>query len=167
VTGGEGSHQLQSEWSQSVGLAGAASTTSTSTDVESAALSTLHLLPIKICRTALTPETDASINCTHGPACQSLGPFTVGRGTTAVWRLVWKDESERRERFVIWLHRSFPWRCTSQGPPPNHSCAAWCLLCRSIHALSASSTSECHVNFRVLDESRDLKFSYRNKILEN
>ena len=32
---------------------------------------------------------------------------------------------------------------------------------RSIHALSALSTSECRVNFRVLDETRYLKFSYR------
>ena len=105
------------------------------------------------------PETDTSIKLYTGPNlslsdCSLLG---AGRQPSGVWS---EKTSERRERFVIWLlYRSFPCCFTSQGPPPNR--AAWCLLCRSIHALSASSTSECRVNFRVLDESRYLKFSYR------
>jgi len=57
---------------------------------------------------------------------------------------------QRRAWFVIWhLLLLFPGAATQPQ-----------LRCCSIHALSASSMPECRVKFRVLDESRDLKFSY-------
>ena len=79
-----------------------------------------------------------------------LGLFIVGQlqpqgAMTLRWQRsvdrVRQDTStwERQARFVIWHWHSFPsvvHRFTSQGPPPNHSCAAWYLLCSSIHALS-------------------------------
>jgi len=58
-------------------------------------------------------------------------------------------------------------RSTSQGPPPNHRCVAWYLLCCSIHALSASSTpSAALVSSTRRVSSFEILIS-RNKILEN
>jgi len=102
--------------------------------------------PIKICRTAIMPETDTSIKLYILPTCESHSGCS----------LLAADDSrlppglstwERPVCFVIWLRRSFPCCCTSQGLLPNHSCAAWCLLCCSIHVFSASSTPECCVKF--------------------
>jgi len=61
-------------------------------------------------------------------------------GMTAVcW--VWQDTGDyMRETGALCnlTPLQLPVRCsTSQGPPPNHSCVVWYLLCCSIHALSA------------------------------
>ena len=149
LRGGEVSHQPQRERSLSASGRG----------VSKQRARTLNLLLYQHCicnqlRFAEPSNTwDSSIKqyMSHGPTCQRLGLFIVGRGTTAVCCQVWQDTStrKRRARFVIWRCCSFPCRCTSQGPPPNHSCAAWCLLCRSIHVLSVSATPECCVKFQI------------------
>jgi len=162
VRGGDASHQPRCESGQLVGLAGVVS----GRGVNKKRARTLNSLPYQHCiccqsrfaETLLTPVTDMStkLYTTYGPTwqrmtCSLFGTACDEPGTTAVClsgldktRVHGRDPA----RFVIWHRCSFHCRCTSQGPPPNHSCAVWCLL-------------HSRIKFRVLDESWDLKFSYR------
>ena len=144
---GEGRGGTLATWEGSVGLAGMDHSTK-STYVESAALSTLHLQPIKICWITL--------NCTHGPTrqcdsgCSLLGNYIIFTATacdepgmTAVCRSGLTRHEYMREMGAL-CNLTPPQppvrHSTSQVPPPNHSRMAWYLLCCSIHTLSASST---------------------------
>jgi len=134
--------------------------------VESATLSTLHLYVIKICRTTLTPETDTSIKlyyCTHGSTCQSLGLFMVGRGTTAVWKSGLTRHEYMGETGALCNLTPLQLNLSLHYP----GVAAQPQLCSVMSTVSQHSRvkcivhAECGVKFLVLDDSRDLKFSYR------
>ena len=135
--------------------------------VEFAPLSSLHLLPIKICRTTLNScdwYTSTKLytwpNLSARAGCSLLGTVCDEPGTTAVCLSGLTRHKYMGETGALCNLTSLqlPVIALPRGRPPT-TAARRDVHC--IHALSASSTPECHIKFRVLDKSRDLNFSYR------
>ena len=123
--------------------------------VESAALSTVHLLPIKICRTALTPETHTSIKLYTGPNEGVLDNYLGLLGPTCHSRTVhcWARDDRRLGSGLKRPVRETGALCNLTPPPQLplsfHFPGAAAQPCNVMSTVSQHSRVKCVVHIIV------------------